>query len=661
MLNRLSKQRTDMSVLPGLKYCRMTNSSVLEHALKKCAYLIPAVVVLTCCTTTKRPGTAQYQSDFMRVQLASDQPAFVTLAVDSLGQKKLNANPLRPPRTTATKYRITRDGSKIEYRPVGASGNVPPVWTFDLSPKQIHMTSVYSATNPPPPLLLDINVNISRATLLGLMNKDGSVRLPALMHWPDQGTFRITSNVENGLALGYDAWRYHSGHRANDFVKVTFPAATAARPHIDYTMEVVDIYPHVPGIEEDSRFDGFRRNWLNIFQLNPRRCILANNATSDACAFCTYEYSAVAVHTPLLAPGLTALDLIRQTLDQYLGGTKGYGLIGYAPNVARFQYDYLDTYPSLLISAWDFVRGSNDEAWLKEHYPGIKEWASKLLAMGKHGGGLFLYPVSGDSGIWGTKFKLHAANWWDDIGFGNKDAYSNALAYHALLGMADLARRAGHPADARLYAARAEKLKSVYYKTFYDPATGVLAGWKSSDGKLHDYYFTFVNGVAITYGLIPRDKANQIMDHLLAKMKEVGYTQFKYGLPGNLIPVPQYDYLEARTSWGGGGAKGFQNYENGGATADFAYFTIAALYKLRRCKEADAILFPMLRSFEEGGFQGKSTYLINGRRRSYDWKTWDGKPRGYEGLLVDGYMTLLAVVRRQSTPCGFPHPAARSQ
>jgi hypothetical protein len=137
----------------------------------------------------------------------------------------------------------------------------------------------------------------------------------------------------------------------------------------------------------------------------------------------------------------------------------------------------------------------------------------------------------------------HPANWWDSIGFGNKDAYSNSLAYHALLGMAELARRAHHPEDAELCALRAEKLKSLYYQTFIHTATGVLAGWKSLDGNLPDDYFTFVSGAAITYDLIPTDKANSIMDHMLAKMQEVGYTQFQYGLPGNLIPVPAEDFL----------------------------------------------------------------------------------------------------------------------
>jgi hypothetical protein len=51
----------------------------------------------------------------------------------------------------------------------------------------------------------------------------------------------------------------------------------------------------------------------------------------------------------------------------------------------------------------------------------------------------------------------------------------------------------------------------------------------------------------------------------------------------------------------------------------------------------------MMKSFDEGGFQG---YGPGGK--SYDWKTWDGQPHGYEGLLVDGYLTLLAAAPADS-------------
>jgi hypothetical protein len=129
-------------------------------------------------------------------------------------------------------------------------------------------------------------------------------------------------------------------------------------------------------------------------------------------------------------------------------------------------------------------------------------------------------------------------------------------------------------------------------------------------------------------------------------MKAVGYTRFDLGLPGNLIPVARKDYAHLERRWGGGekedNSDGFQIYENGGATACFAYFTLAALYDLGRREEADRLLFPMLEAFAKGAFQGQAA---NGM--SKDWKAWDGTPWGYEGFLVDNYYALLAVLTRE--------------
>jgi hypothetical protein len=217
--------------------------------------------------------------------------------------------------------------------------------------------------------------------------------------------------------------------------------------------------------------------------------------------------------------------------------------------------------------------------------------------------------------------------------------------------MEHMARKLGKTDDADRYHVAAEKLHDVYFKTFYDPATGILGGWRSADGELHDYYFLWVNGIAIDYGLVPPGKANAIMDKLLAKMKAVGYTQFHMGLPGNLITVSLKDYVH-RTPDGhfGGGvradnADGFQKYENGGATGCFAYFTLAALYDLGRRHDADKILFPMLDEFNRGGFEQRG----GAKNRSTDWRMWDGTPMGYEGFLTDNYYSMLAVLDREKT------------
>jgi GH15 family glucan-1,4-alpha-glucosidase len=266
--------------------------------------------------------------------------------------------------------------------------------------------------------------------------------------------------------------------------------------------------------------------------------------------------------------------------------------------------------------------------------------------MDREGDGLLAYPYTGNSGSWSGKADKRPSNWWDTVGFGHEDAYANALAYRALRDLAGLSATLGKKVDAALWTSAADKLRAAYFDAFYNPATGVLAGWRSADGQLHDYYFLFVNGIAIHYGLVPPDKANPIMDRLLEKMKAVGYNRFDLGLPGNLVAVPRKDYVHLDRRWGGGekvdNSDGFQIYENGGATACFAYFTVAALYDLGRRQDADRILFPMLDAFAKGAFQG---HAANGM--SNDWKAWDGTAWGYEGFLVDNYYALLAVLTRE--------------
>ena len=123
--------------------------------------------------------------------------------------------------------------------------------------------------------------------------------------------------------------------------------------------------------------------------------------------------------------------------------------------------------------------------------------------------------------------------------------------------------------------------------------------------------FTFVQGVAITSGLLDDPTANAVMDRLLAKMQSVGCTNFSLGLPGNLVPVRKGDYVfdsSPPERFGvprlDDGSDGFQFYENGGATGCWAYFTIKALYQLGRVEDARRIFHPMLAGYAAGEFQG---------------------------------------------------------
>jgi hypothetical protein len=604
-------------------------------------------------------------SPYFDLRVSSQEPGFMAFSIDGLGESRPGPNSLHPPagkdsyRMGIPPARNNPEGAiAYDYHRNDADAKGSPGWRFYVTERNLQLVSQWSPAEKPAPLVLNFDPEKCHVTLLGLMNDDGTVRLPAVLHIPNQGSLRITTTSKEPISLGYEAHRGEPLKSAElNYVKVTFPAATESQRSIEYCCEITAIYPSLGKQEKAPELRGFQLNWLNILQLNPRRRMLANNSTSDVCAVCVYEYADVALHTPPLAEHLTALDILRQTLDRYLSGAQAYGLPGYAGvdegNATVTSPTFADSYPSLLISVGDYVQGSGDTVWFERNYGGVKKWVDALLATDRDGNGLIQYANSGN---WNS---LRApeqcpANWWDDINFGHEDAYSNALAYRALGLMAAAADSIGKHEDAAQWRAAAEKLRAAYVKTFFNPATGILAGWRSADGTLHDYYFLYISGIAIHYGLVPKAQAGPIMDRLLVKMKEVGFNRFDLGLPGNLVPVPPKDYRPGqKTRFGGAlkadgseakadGSEGFQHYENGGATAAFAHFTMAALYDLGRHKQADEILLPMLGAFDRDEFAGRD-FLD----RSKDWKSWDGAPFGYEGYLGDNYYALLSVLARE--------------
>jgi hypothetical protein len=584
----------------------------------------------------------RFTSDSISAELSKNAPEFTALSIDGLGKGRRGPNSVNAKSSTSG-FKSSRFTSgkdlRVEYRSNIVENDTVPEWTVEFSSKRIVLTSEWSPVFDPVPMIFHFVLPQVHTTLLGVFRKSNLVALPALLHFPGQGSLRITANVPD-IGLTYQS----TWHQPN--VTLMFPGATFEHKHVVYTLDVTAIYPDLPGIADDVRFDAFRRNWLNILQMNPAYGGLANNTASTSCAFCYYEFADIAALTPQLADGLGALDLVRATLDRVLDGGTAYGL----PMPGNFPTASSDTFPSLLIAAGNCSRAGGNDEWLASNYEGIRGWAESMMATDTDGNGLFKYGISGNSGIWPNGFPMvRPSNWWDTIGFGHEDAYGNALAYRALRELAEMATKLNKTSDATRYQTAAQKLRLAYYPRFYNPATGVLGGWRSADGQLHDYYFLWVNGIAIHYGLVTKPQANAIMDKLLAKMKEVGYDKFNMGLPGNLITVALKDYVHKAPDghFGGGvlpdNSDGFQNYENGGATGCFAFFMLAALYDLGRREEADRILFAMLDEYGKGGFEGRDA-----KGRSNDWRRWDGTAMGYEGFLVDNYYTLLAVALRQN-------------
>ncbi len=407
--------------------------------------LFPLLLAFVCGDRAAAAEGADFKSDFYAAAFDRSSPAFLWLSVDSIGRGNVSVNAVQTAKRTNGLFELeSRAGGQFRYVVNAPDKKPAPVWEMRLTEKGMKLGSRYSEGAASPPFTLTIDQKKNHATLLGLMNQDGSIELPAILHLPDQGSLRISS--EKAGSLGYEA--------TNGIVKIIFAGATRDKPVVDYRCEVVSIYPKVAGIEADARFDGFRRNWLNILQISPHWRMLANHAASDTCAFCYYEYADIARHTPPLAKGVSALDIVRQTLDRIINGANAYGMPGHG----AFPEFASDTLPSLLIAAHDCVEGGEGRRWLATNYAHLKSWAETMLATDHNGDGLVEYTLSGNSGSWPEKLKHRPANWWDTIGFGHEDAYANALAYRALRGMEQLAQQSNHPDDQARYHAAADKI-----------------------------------------------------------------------------------------------------------------------------------------------------------------------------------------------------------
>ena len=591
------------------------------------------------------PVSADFTSPSLAVGLMPDRPAFAWFDVDSLGKGRLTGNVvmhrLLPPADHAMRLETLGKG-RYAYRPADGGD---ATWEVTLAEGTITLISHHAEATSPFTLVIDQKVN--HATLLAtLTDAYCVVQTPAVLHLPDRGTFAVTSSDPKST-LSYTTKR-----NGDDHVAVAFPPATAEQGEVSYTLHVTLIYRVLPGVADDARYDGYRRNFLNLIQLNPRLATLANNSSSDVCGFCLYEYAELGRVAPPLADGLTVLGLVKTSVQRLIDGKLSYGQVGYAPmpeqaEIAAWSppFDSLDSRPSWLISASYVILDGGETEWGRTNWSKLCTWADEMTASDSDGNGLIEYPLSGNRGhLKGLGRTVRPANWWDTIGFGHEDAYSNALAYRAYRLMAEVATKLDHPADAERFARRADLILKNYVPTLLNPKSGLIAGWHSADGDLHDYAFTFVNGMAVAVGLVPdKAQANAIMDRMMVKFKAVGYDRFDLGLPGNLLPVRQEDYLEENPRFGwpskADGSDGFQIYENGGATACHTYWLVKALYGLGRVEDARRIYHPMLKSYAEGGFQG----TCPGTGMSVDWRDWNGGCHGYEGFLVDNYLALLAV------------------
>jgi F5/8 type C domain len=601
-----------------------------------------------------RPAEIEFRSPWLRLAISKTEPRITALCWDNLGKGKVSENFLKtspdggvrafqkslfPEPWLPGANPTVRDGNVVRFsQTLSLSGNVLALWQIRVEPKSFTLSVTTTANEPiavRKPFALQFAFDPSKTPVAPLGNPDSSdaLPLPCLFHAPDYGTLLVRSTSDVPVCLRAEPavrsqtqWNALLQVSANPRPEDGLFVQPAGQTHFELNFSVESTTPFPEIIANEPRLASLSRSWLNSFQYRPDYGILANNILSDNAPLSLFAFTDPAVFTPALPGNIQVIHLARESLDRYFSGATGYG-------IGREDIQ-ADVYPSLLISAWDVIRVTGDFDRLRRWLPHLENIANSIEAQDRNGNGL---PESKRSGIAGNLVRP-TGNWWDVINFGHEDAYVCALDYRAFRCLADLERLVGRPEFVDRFEKRATRIRDAYVPAFLNPKTGILAGWKDSSGNLHDYCFVFVNALAITYGLVPEPLANSIVDRIETKLKEVGYTRFDLGLPGNLIPIRKADYIPS--TFGApqkeDGCDTFGMYQNGGASACYSYFYVQALYQLGRRAEAERILWPMVETFARGGFQ-------NGVGHGGEWRQWNGKTSGYEGFLADAYYAQMAV------------------
>lgn len=180
------------------------------------------------------------------------------------------------------------------------------------------------------------------------------------------------------------------------------------------------------------------------------------------------------------------------------------------------------------------------------------------------------------------------SNYWDNLTvFGYKSAYENALFYRSLYCMADIYRAAGKEDKAKECEQIAVRVKENYNKLFWDEEKGRYIASVDVNGHRNDFGITFVNFMAIEYGLSDKAKAEKIYEWLDGKRIIEGETstgadiyKFGHSARSNTIafeseyPYPWFSVNNAISIAPGGSAVYGTHLENGGPIFYTSYFDL---------------------------------------------------------------------------------------
>ncbi len=464
--------------------------------------------------------------------------------------------------------------------------------------------------------------------------RNGLVELPALIAADDGGCLSVRLIEGNG-AFHTESYRF-SDARSTGFVlaRTDTPDAPTVIPRggqrAVFELRPCALLP-VPADQEATLSEGLRKCWTAGFSaFRPEFGGFSNNAISTNCHVNQHTAFDFAAFTAVPPVGPNPLELVKFSVGRALLDGGGYG---YHRNL------YLDSDPILLSGAGRVVQLTDDQAWLERVGPGIRGAAQRILDNFERKEGMIVCrSLSGNSGTF-----RWSSNAMDVVGFGHIDAYVNAWSFRGLKNAAALCGRLGDDELAARCAEAAAALAANYARQLINPATGWVSGWRSRDGKLHDYGFLWVNGVACAFGVMQPAVARQALANLEAKRQEVFPESGYPGLPLNLLPIAPDDHMLPRIGYQT--KPTYENYTDGALSPIFSSYYLRGLSRHGLAAEARAIADDLERGFADGLFHGP---YGTGK----EFMTWTGADSGYEGTFGpnSGPMYAIAVERGAITP-----------
>jgi len=417
----------------------------------------------------------------------------------------------------------------------------------------------------------------------------------------------------------------------------------------------------IPGPEgiEAGLWKKIRRSYLNNWQpcgtwAGPKReMVLSNNVLSDPASISLWFYAdpMVFFHTP--ADGIDMVNLLKHSLDYYLDNeVSAQGHV----NAFGKMYDlYVSCGGSLIISAWDYYTMTKDKKWIETRIQKLHLIADYLLRRDVDKDGLIESINSGNAGT--LRDPERADIWFEMMNFGHKNAWTNLISYRAFLCLAELLNEVGQQQGAIYYRQKAKQLKQAFVNRFLSPENEWFVSWISLDGLVHDYCHTFINGMAVAYGMVPPEQGKKILGKVVAKSKTIGFTSWYLGVPANLIPCHKGDLIGPRIGINGKPIKNdfywpdnlteeaaFGNrYTDGTIHPPLVWPYILGLQVAGLDDEADRILNGMVISAQEGLFQNG---IVNVGYGGAEHFFSNGLTCGYEGFLPESFNFLMGCFTR---------------